>query len=190
MFNKFKLTKRNKPDVPTISKMENTKGGFNYVITIRSAISSPDNFASACDIINTAKEKDTINIVINTPGGYVVSGLTIVSAMQNSKATITTTAVGLVASCGFVIWSYGHNLKMSKFAKLMCHASSGGFMGKTRDQRDNAIAQELRMKELIRPAIDKKIITEEQFNKAFDDKADIYINAKDLEEAGVEFTYA
>ncbi len=189
MFNKFKLTKRTKPSVPTISKMENTKGGFNYVITIRSVIDSPDNYASACDVITSAKENDTINLVINTPGGYVTSGLALVSAMQNSKAIITTTAVGLVASCGFIIWSYGHKLRMSKFAKLMCHASSGGFMGKTRDQRDNAIAQELRMKDLVKPAIDRKIITQEQFDKAFDDKVDIYVNAKDLEEAGVEFTY-
>lgn len=190
MFAKFKLTKRTRQSIPTISKMDNEIGGFNYVITIRSEIDAPENYAATCDILNSANKNDSIDIVINTPGGHVVSGLAIVSAMKNSNAVITTTAVGLVASCGFVIWSYGDKLRVSKFAKLMCHASSGGFGGSTRDMRDVAIAQEMRMKELIRPAIARKIITQEQFDKTFDEKVDIYINTRDLEEAGVEFTYA
>jgi ATP-dependent protease ClpP protease subunit len=64
---------------------------------------------------------DTIHIRINSPGGSVFQGLSIVGAILGAKAKVITYVDGIAASMAAVIAVAGHQVKMNDFAKLMVH---------------------------------------------------------------------
>ena len=177
---KFKLLKRQTVNRPSISSIDNDTGGVDWVISIRGVIEDPCNYAHACDVLNRATDKDAVLIIINSPGGHVSSSIAICASIDNCEAVVTTRAVGTVASAGAFIWSSGNKLQACKFAKIMFHATSHGMCGATRDIKDTAEAIEELAKITMSVAVEKKLITEEQYKKAFDDKLDIYLNVNDL----------
>lgn len=64
---------------------------------------------------------DTVHLHINSPGGDVISGLSIVSAMQSMKAFIHVHIDGIAASMAAVIAVAGDKISMQDYAKLMIH---------------------------------------------------------------------
>lgn len=79
-------------------------------------------------------DKD-INLYINSPGGWVTSGLAIYDAMQYIKPDVSTICVGQAASMGAVLLAVG--AKGKRFAlphsRIMLHQPSGGFEGQASD---------------------------------------------------------
>jgi len=81
--------------------------------------------------------KKTITMHLDTPGGSVKSGLSIVDVMEYIKAPIATINTGMAASMGSVLLGAGtKGLRSSlRFSKTMLHQSSGGAMGNIQDAR-------------------------------------------------------
>ena len=82
---------------------------------------------------NTAN--DDITMHIDSPGGSVKSGLSMVDVMDYIKADIRTINTGMAASMGSVLLGAGTKGKrMSlKHSTTMLHQSSGGFSGNIQD---------------------------------------------------------
>jgi ATP-dependent protease ClpP protease subunit len=76
-----------------------------------------------------------INIRINSPGGSVLHGDPIVTAIKNSKAEIHTYVDGMAASMAFDIWVSSKNRHASAHSKLMVHATSTIAFGTAKDMR-------------------------------------------------------
>lgn len=64
---------------------------------------------------------DTVHLRINSPGGDVVSGLSIISAMQSMRAFVHVHVDGIAASMAAVIAIAGDKVSMQDYAKLMIH---------------------------------------------------------------------
>lgn len=64
---------------------------------------------------------DTIHLHINSPGGDVFQGLSIVSTMRNMKAFMHVHIDGIAASMGAVIAVCGDKVSMQDYSKLMIH---------------------------------------------------------------------
>jgi ATP-dependent Clp protease, protease subunit len=79
-------------------------------------------------------DKD-VNVYINSPGGYVTSGLAIYDTMQFIKPDICTTCIGQAASMGAVLLAAGSKGKRYALpnAKIMLHQPLGGFQGQATD---------------------------------------------------------
>jgi ATP-dependent Clp protease protease subunit len=79
-------------------------------------------------------DKD-INLYINSPGGWVTSGLAIYDAMQYIKPDVSTICVGQAASMGAVLLASGTKGKRFALphARIMVHQPSGGFEGQASD---------------------------------------------------------
>ncbi len=79
-------------------------------------------------------EKD-ISLYINSPGGSVTAGLSIIDTMNHIKPDVSTVCVGLAASMGSLILSQG--TKGKRFilpnAEVMIHQPSGGAYGQATD---------------------------------------------------------
>jgi ATP-dependent Clp protease, protease subunit len=67
------------------------------------------------------RENDIINIRINSSGGSVVQGLSIVNAILNATAHINTFVDGIAASMAGVIAVCGDRVYINDFAKIMVH---------------------------------------------------------------------
>jgi ATP-dependent Clp protease protease subunit len=80
-----------------------------------------------------------ITMHIDSPGGSVKSGLSMVDVMDYIKCDIRTVNTGMAASMGSVLLGAGTKGKRSslRFSKTMLHQSSGGAGGNIQDARIN-----------------------------------------------------
>lgn len=72
---------------------------------------------------------DPLYLLIDTPGGSVFAGAKVISAIEASVRPVYTVCVGLCASMGAIIHSYGHKRLATDRSVLMYHPASGGFSG-------------------------------------------------------------
>ena len=86
--------------------------------------------------LNSVEKKD-ITIHIDSPGGSVKSGLSIVDVMEYIDCDIRTINTGMAASMGSILLGAGTKGKRSslRFSKTMLHQSSGGMGGNIQDAR-------------------------------------------------------
>lgn len=84
------------------------------------------------DLMEPGKE---ITFYINSPGGYVTSGMAIYDTMRGLTSPVATVCMGLAASMGSILLSAG--AKGRRFilpnGRVMIHQPSGGAQGATSD---------------------------------------------------------
>lgn len=79
--------------------------------------------------------KEDITMHIDSPGGSVKSGLSMVDVMEYIKCDISTVNTGMAASMGSVLLGAGTKGKRKslRHSRVMLHQSSGGFRGNIQD---------------------------------------------------------
>jgi len=84
--------------------------------------------------LDSVENKD-ITMHIDSPGGSVKSGLSMVDVMDYIKSDIRTVNTGMAASMGSILLGAGTKGKRSslKHSTTMLHQSSGGFSGNIQD---------------------------------------------------------
>jgi ATP-dependent Clp protease protease subunit len=82
-------------------------------------------------------DSNDITMHIDSPGGSVKSGLSIVDVMDYIKSDIRTINTGMAASMGSVLLGAGTKGKRGslRFSQTMLHQSSGGAVGNIQDAR-------------------------------------------------------
>ena len=85
--------------------------------------------------LESENPKREIAMYINSPGGYVTSGLAIYDTMQYIRSPVSTVCIGLAASMGSLLLAAGEkNLRIAlPNARVMVHQPSGGFRGPASD---------------------------------------------------------
>jgi ATP-dependent Clp protease, protease subunit len=98
--------------------------------------------------------KKDISIYINSPGGYVTSGLAIYDTMQFLKCDVATYCIGQACSMGAVLLAAGKAGK--RFAlpnsKIMIHQPSGGAYGQASDisiQAEEIVKTKKKLNEIL-----------------------------------------
>ena len=86
-----------------------------------------------------------ITFYINSPGGYVTSGMAMYDVMKSLKSPISTICMGLAASMGSILLSAGTPGRRFIFphGKVMIHQPSGGAQGSSTDI-------EIQMREILK----------------------------------------
>ena len=76
-----------------------------------------------------------IQIIINSPGGYVTSGFAIYDAMKGLTSPVSTVCTGIAASMGAILLSAGTKGRrlVLPHARVMIHQPSGGAGGTASD---------------------------------------------------------
>src|SRR5688572_9544436 len=79
-------------------------------------------------------DKD-IHLYINSPGGVITSGLSILDTMRFIKPDVSTMCIGQAASMGAVLLAAGHKGKRYALphSRIMIHQPSGGAQGQATD---------------------------------------------------------
>lgn len=74
---------------------------------------------------------DEIQLIINSPGGYVTSGFAIYDTIKQIKSSVSTVCSGLAASMGSILLSVGKKGRrfIQPHARVMIHQPSGGAQG-------------------------------------------------------------
>ena len=126
-----------------------------------------------------SSDKTDITMHIDSPGGSVKSGLSMVDVMNYISCDIRTVNTGMAASMGSVLLGAGTKGKRSslRFSKTMLHQTSGGAGGNIQDARINMIEWEKTNKilfELLGGFCDKS--AEQVLNDA---KRDLWLSAEE-----------
>jgi ATP-dependent protease ClpP protease subunit len=90
--------------------------------------------------------KEAINIVINSPGGSVLDGMSIYSRILSTKTPVDTENAGIAGSIAGVIFMAGRNRVMMDYAKLMMHPVQGATDGQVYEEMCDSIATMLSAK--------------------------------------------
>jgi ATP-dependent Clp protease, protease subunit len=129
-------------------------------------------------------EKD-IYIYINSPGGYLTSGLAIYDTMQHIRPDIRTICIGQASNISSLLLSAGTKGKRSALpnARIMLHQPLGGVSGQSRDielQAQEVLSVKDRLNGIYARHTGKSI---EQIEK--DTDRIFYMTAQDAKEYGI-----
>jgi len=85
--------------------------------------------------LESESPKKDISMYINSPGGYVSSGLAIYDTMQYIRCPVSTVCIGQAASMGSLLLAAGKkDLRIAlPNARVMVHQPSGGYRGVATD---------------------------------------------------------
>jgi len=126
-----------------------------------------------------------IQLIINSPGGYVTSGFAIYDTIKQIKSPVSTICSGLAASMGSILLSVGEKGRrfIQPHARVMIHQPSGGARG----QASNI---EIQAKEIIKTKeLGAKILAEncgQSFDKVMKDfDRDYWMGAEESVEYGI-----
>jgi ATP-dependent Clp endopeptidase proteolytic subunit ClpP len=126
-----------------------------------------------------------IEIHINSRGGDVFSGIAIYNALKNSESDIAIYIDGVAASIAAIIALCGKPLYMSRHAKLMLHAVSGGAWGNAQELRATADTIEELQNELANMIAEKVNESPEQIVAKYFDGTDHWISATEADALGL-----
>jgi ATP-dependent Clp protease protease subunit len=89
-------------------------------------------------------DNNDITMHIDSPGGSVKSGLSMVDVMEYIKSDIRTINTGMAASMGSILLGAGTKGKRGslRFSRTMLHQSSGGFRGNIQDAKIDMVEWE------------------------------------------------
>jgi ATP-dependent Clp protease protease subunit len=129
--------------------------------------------------------KKDINVYVNSPGGYITSGLAIYDTMQFMSYEINTYCLGMAASMGALLLMAG--TKGKRFAlpnsRIMIHQPSGGMTGTAADLELQA-KEILELKKICGNIISKK--TGQPFEKIMEEtERDNYMNPEEAVKYGI-----
>lgn len=131
------------------------------------------------------KRHRRINIRINSPGGSVMHGDPIITAIRNSNAEIHTYVDGMAASMAFDIWLSGHKRHVGINSKLMIHATSTVEWGTAKHLRQAADMLDKFDAAAIATFAAVTDMEESEIRERFYDYEDHWITAKEAVEIGL-----
>ncbi len=126
-----------------------------------------------------------ITMHIDTPGGSVKSGLSMVDVMDYIKSDIRTINTGMAASMGSILLGAGTKGKRCslRFSRTMLHQSSGGFEGNIQDAKISMIEWEKLNKTLFTLLGEYCNKTTEQVME--DSSRDLWLSSEEALEYGI-----
>lgn len=127
-------------------------------------------------LLEDASEDDEFIIHISTPGGDVITGGTLVSAMRSTLANVTTIAEGPVCSCGVTLWSEGKTRIIEPGAVFMQHMTNGGMSGSTGTLAEKLTFTRDYVLSYMSRLVHIGLFTQEEINDMVEREAEIFID--------------
>lgn len=126
-----------------------------------------------------------IKLNIESYGGGVNEGLSLVSTILESQTPVYTFCRGRAMSMGFFLFISGHKRFVSRYASLMYHDVSGGLVGKA-EAMVKSLEQSVRLRDyLISLTLETTNIKKETLDKYVTLKEEWYLTSSEALELGV-----
>lgn len=174
------LTPGTSVDSGYVLKIDRENGSSKYICNIDYCIESIEDYTRLINTLYAAKEGDEVLINIYTYGGRVDIGCSIINAIKNTRAHVTTCAIGLCASIGAMIWAAGDERCVSDFATIMFHMPSGFLRGKTADTEEQSRIMQQYFETFMR-SIAGDILTSEEIDQVITKRSDLFLPAETIQ---------
>lgn len=110
---------------------------------------SAELFAARIFKMSSEDPERPILIYIDSPGGYIDSLMSMLSALDFVPNPIITVAMGEAASCASVLLSHGDARFASPYCRIMIHEATGGGVGNVHDAKNQVAELEYANERLI-----------------------------------------
>jgi ATP-dependent protease ClpP protease subunit len=104
-----------------INKDDNT-----VLVYLFGVIYHTNDYAKLITLLHTLNENQTVFFYIYSPGGSVPAACNILTAMERCRAKIITVNLGLAASCGSLLLSFGDKIAICENSITMFHNAGMG----------------------------------------------------------------
>lgn len=129
--------------------------------------------------------REPIRIYINSSGGYIRDGFSIISIIENSLTPVYTICLGKAYSMGLVILMSGHRRFAMIHSSAMMHDLSSGAFGTGEDIKEQ-VEEIKKLQDYLFNYISKRTkITKEMITRAKKNKQDIYFNLTEMVKYGI-----
>lgn len=145
-------------------------------------LSTEVNFESVRTLVNrikelNAKSSDDIYLLIDSPGGGILDGATLVSEMEASKAHINTVCTRLCASMAAMIHSYGYKRYGTDRSILMYHPASAGAQGQVPNMLSQLTTMTKYINKMVSHTVSRSKVSQDEFDKLV--AYELWIDAED-----------
>lgn len=161
-------------DVPILE----VPGGYKVYLT--NPIFNPDSYNQLCYTLDLAKPHETVEFIINTPGGDADSAFMVYHAVQSTKAKTVATLVGTVASAGTIIAMACKTINVSPNLGFMIHIFSAAYSGKAQDLKSVQDFNDKEMTAYFRD-IYKDFLTVPELDKVIEGK-DLWMGSSEVKQ--------
>lgn len=138
-----------------------------------------DSARVVAELMSISGRVNKIAVHINSKGGDVFSGIAIYNALKSTKADVTIYVDGVAASIAAIIALCGKPLYMSRHAKLMLHAVSGGMFGNAGELRKMADVMDELQEELGNMIASRCKMSANEVVETYFDGLDHWISAQE-----------
>jgi ATP-dependent protease ClpP protease subunit len=159
--------------------------GTHYTFNLQGCvpINSKMEYFPLIEVLLNAKDGDTVDIYINSPGGMIEIGSIIASIMCTTKAKITTINIGDAASIAAFIWSLGHEQIVHDNTEFLFHMAAHGDTGFSTNIEERAKNLIKYVGEyLLKVSLVKGHITEEEYNDILFKNKTVIVQAEEMKQ--------
>lgn len=133
-------------------------------------LNSEVNFNSVRGLVNklkelNAKSSDPVYLLIDSPGGSVLDGATLISEMEASKAPVYTVCTRLCASMAVMIHSFGTKRYGTDRSILMYHPASAQIQGQVPNMLSQLTTITRFLSKMSSNAVARSRVSQEEFDK-------------------------
>lgn len=123
-------------------------------------------------------KREPIQLIINSFGGEIYSGLAIIDVIDSSITPVYTICHGSAMSMGLIVFAAGHHRIASKYSTFMYHEASYHVEGKVLHHKQELKESERTDKICDDYLISKTKFTEKQLKDIRDKRAEWYFDVK------------
>lgn len=113
----------------------------------------------------SAKSNDPIWLLIDSPGGSVLDGATLISQIEASSAPVYTVCTRLCASMAAMIHSYGAKKYSTDRSILMYHPASGGAQGQVNNMLSQLTTLTRYLDKMVANVIGRSSLSKDEYDK-------------------------
>lgn len=129
--------------------------------------------------------RQPIKVVVDSYGGSVYDGISMVSAISTSKTPVHGYCYSKAMSMGYLIYISAHKRFAHEYSTFMHHQLSGGSYGTNQDIQEDAIQKDKLNKMLMKIVRKRTKITKEQIKEKNERKQDWFFTGKEAVKLGV-----
>ena len=172
-------------DMTTRTIYLNTGVDSNSVTDAVIAILKINEFDDEQEVKLKNYERQPIKLVVDSYGGSVYDGISMVTAISTSKTPVHGYCHSKAMSMGFLIYISTHKRFAGKYATFMSHQLSGGHYGTNQDLVESANETNKLNDMLMKITTKRTKITKKQLKEKNRLKQDWYIVGKEAVELGI-----
>lgn len=168
---------------PLYATKRQEESGTHYTFNLQGIVpvTSKIEYFPLIEVLLNAKDGDTVDIYINSPGGMIEIGSIIASIMTSTKAKVTTINMGSAASIAAFIWSLGHEQVVYDNTEFLFHMAAHGDSGFSTNIEEHARKLiEYVGEYLLKVSLVKGHLTEEEYNDIIFKNKTVVIQAEEM----------